>query len=342
MNLRRFFIGRTIGFIIVVILVGLYFIFFSNSASGPGFKITDDKPEITEPTEVNPVSILGLAEKNYDGRNLKLGEVLADNSTYTRYYIEYLSGDLTISGIMNVPKGEGPFPVLILNHGYIDPAIYTNGRGLKREQDYLASRGYVVIHPDYRNHASSSKVEDNHLSLRLGYTEDVINAVYAVKESNLRFLDKNNIGMLGHSMGGGITLNIITAKPDLVKATVLFAPVSADYRDNFNKWTRDREDEASDIISAYGEFEDNQAFWDEISPINYLDRIQTPIMLHHGTEDESVPLEWSDKLDQAMRQENKPITYYVYPDERHEFINEWPIVMQRTNLFFETYLKNPS
>jgi hypothetical protein len=27
---------------------------------------------------------------------------------------------------------------VILNHGYIDPAIYTNGRGLKREQDYLA------------------------------------------------------------------------------------------------------------------------------------------------------------------------------------------------------------
>src|SRR3989339_1743249 len=147
-------------------------------------------------------------EKSLVGRDLKLGRVLARNAKYTRYYITYYSNDLKISGIMNVPSGKGPFPVLILNHGYINPKIYTNGRGLKREQDYLVRRGYVVIHPDYRNHADSDKDSSQHLSLRLGYTEDVINAVYAVRESGFTFFDKENIGMLGHSMGGGITTNI--------------------------------------------------------------------------------------------------------------------------------------
>jgi hypothetical protein len=39
---------------------------------------------------------------------------------------------------MNVPDGKGPFPVLVLNHGYIDPDTYFPGQGMPREHDYLA------------------------------------------------------------------------------------------------------------------------------------------------------------------------------------------------------------
>jgi dienelactone hydrolase len=84
----------------------------------------------------------------YDGGGLKLGEVLDETSSYTRYFVTYRSSGLTISGVMNVPNGDGPFPALVLNHGYIDPDVYTNGRGLRREQDYLARHGYVVLHTD--------------------------------------------------------------------------------------------------------------------------------------------------------------------------------------------------
>jgi len=293
----------------------------------------------SEQTLPDPVSLPALIQKQFDGRDLKLGQVLAANESYTRYYITYQSGELKISGIMNVPKGDGPFPVLILNHGHIDPAIYTNGRGLKREQDYLARRGYVVIHPDYRNHADSDKDSSQHLSLRLGYTEDVINAVYAVRESGFTFFDKENIGMLGHSMGGGITINVLVSQPDLVKAAVLFAPVSADYKDNFEKWTRSRRQESEDIIAAYGEPEANPDFWFNVSPINFLNNVKTPILLHHGTADESVPLAWSEKLNNALTQAGKAITFYVYPAEPHEFINAWPQVMRRTAEFFDQYLK---
>ena len=77
----------------------------------------------------HPVSIEALAQQAYDGRNLQIGEVLDANDAYTRYFVTYASGDLTISGIMNIPVGAEPFPTLVLAHGYIDPAIYTNGRG---------------------------------------------------------------------------------------------------------------------------------------------------------------------------------------------------------------------
>ena len=135
--------------------------------------------------------------------------------------------------------GKGPFPVLVLNHGYIDPAIYVNGQGLMREQDYLAREGYVVLHTDYRNHAASDDDPRSELRLRLGYTEDVINAVLARQAfAARRTLDGERVGLLGRSMGGGVTYNVLVAQPGLVDAAVVFAPVSSNTADNFDRWIR--------------------------------------------------------------------------------------------------------
>jgi len=288
----------------------------------------------------NPVSIDAMINKNFDGSDFTIGQVLDDNSAYTRYYITYKSGELKISGIMNVPKGPRPFPLLILNHGYIDPDIYTNGRGLKREQDYLARRGYVVVHPDYRNHADSDKDPDTELWFRLGYTEDAINAINAIKAADLDFVDTKHVGMLGHSMGGGVTLNVLVIRPDLVDAAVLFAPVSADYRRNYEKWTRSRREVAEKIIELYGTPTSSPEFWNGISTHNYFDRITAPIQIHHGTADESVPIEWSGELTKWLAEANKPYDYFTYDGEPHEFINAWPLIMQRTVDFFDKSLKD--
>lgn len=287
----------------------------------------------------HPISIDAFIQKDFNGSDFTVGNVLADNSAYTRYYITYKSGDLTISGIMNVPKGAGPFPVLFLNHGYIDPAIYTNGRGLKREQDYLARQGYVVIHSDYRNHAQSDKDPNVEQWFRLKYAEDIINAIDAIKKTNLSYMDTTRIGMLGHSMGGGVTMNVLAIRPELVDAAVLFAPVSADYRLNYDKWTKQRFEVAAEIEEAHGTPEENPEFWDGISVKNYFDRVIAPIMNHHGTKDESVPLWWSDDLKIWLDEAGLENTYYVYEDEKHEFINQWPLVMRRTTEFFDKVLK---
>lgn len=293
-----------------------------------------------QPAETEPPSIPSLMEKEFDGRDMKRVKVLAKNKAYTRYLITYMSGEHKISGIMNVPVGKGPFPVLILNHGYINPKYYTVGRGLKREQDYFAKRGYVVIHPDYRNHGLSDKDPKSAQNLRLGYVEDVINAVIALRESNYKFIDKDNIGMLGHSLGGGIALNILVSKPDLVKAVALYAPVSADYIDNFNRWIKKGNPKVAEkIILIYGDEQTNPKFWEELSAINYLANIKSPILLQHGTADKSVPIEWSERLVTALRDNNKKIAFYKYPGEKHEFIRYWPQFMRRNVKFFDTYLK---
>ena len=136
-----------------------------------------EEPEDTATPRSRPVSLPALFEREYDGRGLRLRGVTARTDAYTSHTVTYRSGDLTISGKLNVPNGRGPFPALVLAHGYIDPAYYVNGQGLMREQDWLARAGYVVLHTDYRNHAGSSNDPRAERRMRLGYTVDTINAV---------------------------------------------------------------------------------------------------------------------------------------------------------------------
>jgi dipeptidyl aminopeptidase/acylaminoacyl peptidase len=293
------------------------------------------------PAVEHPVSLPALMAKEYDGGGLRLGRVLARTPDYTRRAVTYRSGDLRVSGIMNVPDGRGPFPVLVLLHGYIDPAYYVTGQGLMREQDYLARSGYAVLHVDYRNHAGSDADPAAERRLRLGYTEDVVNAVLAVRRSRLPFLDGERVGLLGRSMGGGVTYNALVAQPGLVDAAVVFAPVSSRAADNFNRWIRndsERSGLAAQIIDRYGAPEDSPQFWRAVSPRPYFDRITEPVLIHHGTADDSCPIRWTRATYAAMQRSGVDTTLFVYDGEAHAFGPQWPLSMRRSVRFLDRHL----
>lgn len=278
-----------------------------------------------------------LSQKEFDGRDLRLRRVIRRTSAYVRHFVTYRSGNLEISGIMNVPRGKGPFPVVVMAHGYFPPDVYTNGRGLAREQHYLASRGYAVLHTDYRNYAQSDVDRSNELELRLGYTDDVINAVLAVKGSGFAFVDKNRVGLLGRSMGGGVALNVVVCKPGLVDAAIIYAPVSSSAVDNFDKWTSGTL--RSQIIARYGSAEDSPDFWRGISPVSYFDRITEPIQIHHGTADTSCPIRWTHRTKAALEQAGKNVTLHTYRGEPHTFVNGWTTSIRRSATFLGRYLR---
>jgi dipeptidyl aminopeptidase/acylaminoacyl peptidase len=185
--------------------------------------------------------------------------------------------------------------VLVLAHGYIRPSDYEVGEGLVREQAYFAANGYVVLHTDYRNHGRSDADRHGDVRRPLGYPADLVNAVKAVREAELPFVDADRIGIFGRSMGGGVALQSVVAQPDLVDAAVLYAPVSSRAADNFDRWVRGRDEGLEQrLVRRYGTPETDPAYWADASASSYLDRVAVPLQIHHGTVDDVCPFRWSE------------------------------------------------
>jgi len=62
-------------------------------------------------------------------------------------------------------------------------------------------------------------------------------------------------------------------------------------------------------------------------------------MLHHGTADPSVPIEWSRQTVQILQELEKTVIFHEYAGEPHEFTVRWPLVMKRTTEFFDEHIK---
>jgi dipeptidyl aminopeptidase/acylaminoacyl peptidase len=211
---------------------------------------------------------------------------------------------------------------------------------MPREHDYLARQGYVVLHTDYRGHAGSDDDPDVDYKLRLPYAVDTINAVVAVKRSKLSFLDRDRVGWLGRSMGGHVTLTALVAQPGLVDAAVIYASTSSLTADNWKQFSRggDRDRVNRRIDRTYGLPEESPKFWRAASPRPYFSRITEPLLVLHGTRDDTCPIEWSEATVAALRKERKQVEFVRYRGEGHTFEAQWRRSIRRTVSFFDSHL----
>jgi len=158
-------------------------------------------------------SIEYLRSRTYGGGKIEIAETLGQNSAFTRHYFRYDSDGLSIYGFANIPHGDGPFPVIIVLHGYIEPEIYQTLDYTTHYADALASAGYLMLHPNLRGYPPSDEGDN---LFRVGMAIDVLNLIALVKENSgqpdlLQTADPTRIGLWGHSMGGGISTRVLTS-----------------------------------------------------------------------------------------------------------------------------------
>lgn len=307
-------------------------------------------PSVTPTPALHPMMIAAGRMTPYPGSDITIVNPLDPGINYSRYYASYESEGLTIYGLLTIPNDPMPaggFPAIVFNHGYIAPEVYRTTERYIAYVDWLARSGYVVYRIDYRGHDQSEGDPAGAYS-DPGYTADVLNALAALK----RFPQVNpeRIGMWGHSMGGYLTLRAMVISPE-IRAGVIWAGVVGSYPDLLNRWRRRGAETSTPVPSSgsrrwrnawveeYGAPEENPEFWNSISANAYLADISGPIQLHHGTLDESVPLELSQLLYEEMNNAGKPVEFYIYEGDNHNLSNYFNDAMTRTLQFFETHLK---
>ena len=267
--------------------------------------------------QISPYSLEALAAREYGQGELTVEYPWHNESEFTRYYITYDSDNLNIHGFVNIPKGKGPFPVVIALHGYIPPSEYQTLDYSTRYADAIAQNGYIVLHPNMRNFPpsdSTSRTRD----FQAGYVIDVMNLLAYVKKeagqkgSIFEAADLSRMGIWGHSLGGGVALRMTNLVPE-IKATVLYGAVSQRYTNDaagFNVY------DLSATDAAYS--------------------------VHHGTADPTVSVTWSEQLCNQLEEAGKEHECFFYEDAPHTFLRQGkddPLFIRRTVDFLNNWVK---
>jgi dipeptidyl aminopeptidase/acylaminoacyl peptidase len=214
---------------------------------------------LTYQQAIDPYTVEGLRQHDYQSGDVTVLGVIQETKDFTSYLIEYPSDGLNIRGVMQIPtRGEPPYPVIVMNHGYFARTVFRSGDGTDRAAEYLNVRGYLTIAPDYRSWGMSDYGTSLFYS---GLAIDVVNLLKAIP--SIPEADPARVGMWGHSMGGAVTMKVLTIIGDnpqfvgagsprpntessspgsdsfipvIIRAAVLYSTVSADQADALERW----------------------------------------------------------------------------------------------------------
>ncbi len=299
----------------------------------------------------------GLRQREYPDGMIEIWGTMAETAEFTQYYIAYPSDDLTITGMMHVPTGAGPFPVIVLLHGYYEREQYWSGADTWQTAEIFARQGYLVVAPDYRSWGDS----DVGLSLfHTGLVVDALNLLTVL--DSVPQADTSRIGLWGHSMGGGIATKMLVVD-DRVQAAVLYAPNSADDADLIGRWgpgCLPGQSEAvgdkcnpgevippgtdESLLAAYFAGAIDPATLRRVAPYYHLEAIAVPVQIHIGTADGArltqTPPEWSAKLYEALMAADRAVEIFTYEGAGHYFVGaDWSLFHDRTLAFFDAHLR---
>lgn len=291
-------------------------------------------PEVVE-KPLDRYTILNL--KKYQAKDSQVirEKVLEESKQYSSYLISFIFSGKKVTGMMNVPFGDGPFPVIVMFRGYVDPENYKTGIGTEKAAAVFAQNGFITLSPDFLGYGESDREAENIFESRFQTYTVALEALSSIK--NIKEADPEKMGIWGHSNGGQIALTVLeTTQKEY--PTVLWAPVTKPFPYSVLYYTDEAEDRGKFLRRELAKFESEYDV-DRYSLTSYLERIKAPIELHQGGSDEAVPKKWSDEFNKKLEEIGVDVTYYVYPGADHNLIPSWNLVVQRNIEFYNNHFR---
>jgi dipeptidyl aminopeptidase/acylaminoacyl peptidase len=206
---------------------------------------------------------------------------------------------------------------------------------------FLVNHGYAILAVNNRGSSGYGKSFYKMDDLNHG-DKDLMDCIYGKKYlQTLDYIDTAKIGILGGSYGGYMTMAAMTFYPDEFKASVdIFGvtnwlrtlksipPYWESFREALYKELGDPF--SSDSVRLYN-----------ISPLFHADKIKNPVMVLQGANDPRVLKVESDEIVEAMKKNNVPVEYVLFPDEGHGFVKKENEIKGYGDIltFLDKYLK---
>ena len=242
-----------------------------------------------DPARMRPMSILKY--KTRDGRALDAYLTLPDGATK-----------------------ENPPPLVVLCHG---GPWARDTWGFNGEVQFLASRGYAVLQPQYRGSTGYDWLfpfEDRFEFRKMH--DDVTDAARTVIKAGL--VDSGRVAIMGASFGAYLALSGVAHEPEMYRCAVTNAGVF-----DWEEVLRDRkfnqfDDPGYSYLARYlGDPKREQEKFTAISPVRHVAKVRVPVFVAHGKDDPIAPVTESRRLVSELKKHNLEHDTLFIGDEGH-------------------------
>lgn len=201
------------------------------------------------------------------------------------------------------------YPLIVLPHGGVHANFTTYHTHIIRE---LMAQGYIVVAPEYRGSTGYGKSFYEKIDYGGLEIEDN-NASRDWMIENYEIVDKDRVGIIGWSHGGLIALMDIFEHPEDYKVAFAGVPVSdlvarmGYYDDEYRK-------EFSAQFHIGKTAQENVAEYRKRSPVNHVEKLKTPLLIHTNTNDDDVNVLEVEHLIEALKAAGKKFDYEIFKD----------------------------
>nr|WP_229260084.1 prolyl oligopeptidase family serine peptidase [Duganella aquatilis] len=239
-------------------------------------------------------------------------------------------------------KASGPRPAVVLVHG--GPAARGAYWEWDDEAQFLATRGYVVIQPEFRGGTGFGAAHFNAGLKQWGMAmqDDLVDAAqWAVKQG---WADPKRIGIMGASYGSYATLMGLIQNPQVFRCGVEWAGVTdIDLLFSTTYSDASQEDLKYGMRTLIGDPDNaaDAARFRQYSPLQRAAELKQPLLMAHGLEDKRVPLVHATRFYDAVKRSNPHVELITYPNEGHGWRHDATNIAfwQRVEAFLEQNLK---
>jgi dipeptidyl aminopeptidase/acylaminoacyl peptidase len=272
----------------------------SNSAPGTVYlydrEINDLRLLWNEHPEINPASLCKTKEISYPARD-----------------------GTRIPAYLTTPRaGTAPWPLVVFPHG--GPRMRTYP-GYDGRVQFLASRGYAVLQPNFRGSRGYGKAfmdaGDQQWGKGVMQTDVTDGVDFLVKT---RKADQSRIAILGGSYGGYAALAGLAFTPDRYVAGICLFGIS-DLIDYTTHFSVESQPYAGDTVRRLGDPSTaaGRARLEELSPLHHAPKFKAPLLIYHGAKDTLIPPSHAQRMAAALKKSNKVVNLLIAPDEAHGF-----------------------